>query len=332
MSDRCIPTLSVVFPVYDEEGNLPVLYDRVLEAIRDTGMAYELVFVDNGSTDGSLLVIKGLAERDTRVRYVSLSRNFGHQGGLVAGLSYAQGDAVITTDADLQHPPSLIPEMVRLWREGYEVVYTSKRNTHLGGLKGLQVRLFYSIMSKVSGLKLSFGQSDFRLLDRKLVDVLLDIPEYRKFLRGTVEWMGFRQTGVEYEVTERYTGESKFSYGTLISFALDGILAFSTLPLRWVAAMGALVSSVALLYAIIVVVLGILSATGGAVSLPPGWATVASAITFFGGVQLLAIGIVGEYLGRVYEQTKGRPVFIVREMSDREDSVKSQIGVMRWSR
>ena len=332
MSTHSLPTLSIVFPVYDEEGNLPALYDRVTEVLRDVGLRYELVFVDNGSTDGSLMVLKGLADRDPCVRYVSLSRNFGHQGGLVAGLSYAQGDAVITMDADLQHPPSLIPEMVQLWREGYEAIYTSKRNTHLGGLRGLQVRLFYAAMSRVSGLKLSFGQSDFRLLDRKLVNVLLNIPEYRKFLRGTVEWMGFRQTGLEYDVTERYSGESKFSYMTLISFALDGILAFSSLPLRWVAALGALVSTAALLYAVIVVILGILSATGAGVSLPPGWATVASAIAFFGGVQLLAIGVVGEYLGRVYEQTKGRPVFIVRETSDRQESPTSQIGVMRWSR
>jgi len=314
------PALSVVFPVFNERDNLNALHQRVSEAITETGLDYELIFVDNGSVDGSLDVIKSLAAGDSHVRYICLSRNFGHQGGLFAGLAGSHGDAVITMDADLQHPPSLIPRMVALWQEGHEVVYTTKTGHRMGALKGLQTKIFYRVMSKISGLNLSFGQSDYRLLDRKVLDALLSIPEYRKFLRGTVEWMGFRQTGLELSVEERHSGESKFSYRSLVSFALDGILAFSTMPLRWFIATGALVALLAIAYAMYVTILALVEAMGGPVSVPPGWASVAVAISFFGGVQLLGIGVLGEYLGRVFEQTKGRPVYIVRETSEDHDS------------
>ena len=326
------PTSSIVFPVYDEEGNLEILYQRVRDVLCQFGASYEMVFVDNGSTDGSLEIIKELSRRDPNVSFVSLSRNFGHQAALFAGMSYSRGDAVITMDADLQHPASLIPQMVELWQQGHEVVFTTKRNTHIGGLTGLQVRAFYWLMSKISGLRLSFGQSDFRLLDRKVVTVLLGIGEYRKFLRGTIDWMGFRQIGIEYDVEERYTGRSKFSYRNLVSFAVDGILSFSSLPLRWLAAAGVIIAMAGLVYALTAVILGILGLLGQGVTLPPGWATLAAAITFFGGVQLLAIGMIGEYVSRVYEQTKGRPVFIVRETSDCEEGNPPLVGNLPWSR
>ena len=314
--DKPNPQISLVFPVFNEDENLEPLYDGCRAALVEAGVTYEMVFVDNGSKDASLDGIKKLRESDPCVRYVSLSRNFGHQGGLFAGVSHSRGDAVITMDADLQHPSSLIPEMVNLWRLGYQVVYTTKRNSRLSGLRGVQGRLFYWAMSRVSGLKLSLGQSDFRLLDRKVADELLEIPEYRKFLRGIVEWVGFKQVGLEYDVSERRSGSSKFSYRSLVSFALDGILAFSTLPLRWMLALGALVALVALIYAVAAVIIGVLSFSGVGIDTPPGWATLAAAVTFLGGVQLIAIGVLGEYVGRIYEQTKGRPVFIVKEASD----------------
>lgn len=309
--------VSIAFPVWNEEDNLEELHKRVTEALVDTGVGYELMFVDNGSTDGSLAVIKRLRDRDTCVRYVSLSRNFGHQAGLFAGMSHATGDAVITMDSDLQHPPSLIPEMVRLWREGSDVVYTTKRGHHYSGLKGLQVKLFYWLISRVSGLNLSFGQSDFRLLDRQVVNTLLRMPEYRKFLRGAVDWVGYQQAALEYDVADRYRGKSKFSYKSLVSFAVDGVLAFSTMPLRWMLATGLIIASASVAYAIVAATLGILSLAGAGLALPPGWATIAASISFFGGVQLIAIGVVGEYIGRIYEQTKGRPVFIVRDGSEK---------------
>lgn len=311
-----LPKVSVVFPVYNEEGNLEVLYERVQEAFSNANVAYEMVFVDDCSSDGSLEIIKRLSLRDPGVRYVSLSRNFGHQGALFAGMSYASGDAVITMDSDLQHPPSLIPEMVALWLREFEVVYTTKRNQSISGLTGLQVKLFYWTMSKASGLKLAFGQSDFRLMDRKVVDVLLSIPEHRKFLRGMVDWTGFRQMGLAYDVPERYSGETKFSYRARWPMAVDGILSFSTLPLRWMLVAGLIIASLSLLYVGAMVVLGVLSLFHAGIDLTPGWATLAVAVTFFGGVQLIAVGVPGEYIGRIYEETKGRPVFIVREESD----------------
>ncbi|MFQ5801319.1 MAG: glycosyltransferase family 2 protein [Candidatus Methylomirabilales bacterium] len=310
------PVLSMVFPVWNEEENLEILHGEVSEALKLLDLPYELLFVDNGSTDGSLALIKQLARRDPNVRYISLSRNFGHQGGLFAGLWYCRGDAAITMDADLQHPPSLIPEMVRLWQQGFEVVYTKKRNHDVSGLRSIQVRLFYKGLSKLSGLTLSFGQSDFRLLDRRVIDVILNIPENRKFLRGTVEWVGFRQTGLEYDVAKRHAGQSKFSYRSLFGFALDGILAFSVVPLRWIFVVGSVTATLSLLYVGLAFVLGVLNLLGVGVNIPPGWATLAVSVMFLGAVQLIAIGILGEYIGRIYDQTKGRPTFIVRETSD----------------
>lgn len=293
------------------------LYQQVRDALQKAEVtSYEMVFVDNGSYDRSLEIMKTLRQNDPRVRYVSLSRNFGHQGGLLAGVSHSRGDAVITMDADLQHPPSLIPEMIRLWRRGCEVVFTVKRDTGLSAWRRLQMRMFYGVISRLSGLQLSFGQSDFRLLDRKVVETILSIPEYRMFIRGIVNWVGFRQAGVSYDVAPRFAGNSKFSLRTLIGFALDGILAFSVVPLRWVFLLGALTAGACFLYMGFAIVLGVLRLMDSVVTVPPGWATLAVAIMFVGSIQLIAIGILGEYLGRVFDQTKGRPRFIVRELSD----------------
>ena len=315
-----IPLVSVAFPVFIEAENLEMLHAEVTRALETTGLAFELIFVDNGSTDASLSIIKRLSETDPRVEFVSLSRNFGHQGALLAGISHAQGEAVITMDADLQHPSALLPEMVRLWQEGFEVVFTRKRRYPVHGMRLRQVKLFYWLMSKWSGLDLSFGQSDFRLLDRKVFEVFLRMPEARKFLRGLVEWVGFRQTGLEYDPLPRHAGESKFPFRALVSFAVDGIISFSLLPLRWSLGLGFIVASMSFVYGIAMVVMGLLNYAGMSVPLPPGWATLVVSILFLSGIQLIAIGMLGEYVGRIFEQTKGRPEFIVRaaSVSERE--------------
>ena len=309
------PLVSVAFPVFNEAENLEMLHAEVTRALETTGLAFELIFVDNGSTDASLSIIKRLSETDPRVEFVSLSRNFGHQGALLAGISHAQGEAVITMDADLQHPSALLPEMVRLWQEGFEVVFTRKRRYPVHGMRLRQVKLFYWLMSKWSGLHLSFGQSDFRLLDRKVFEVFLRMPEARKFLRGLVEWVGFRQTGLEYDPLPRHAGESKFPFRALVSFAVDGIISFSLLPLRWSLGLGFIVASMSFVYGIAMVVMGLLNYAGMSVPLPPGWATLVVSILFLSGIQLIAIGMLGEYVGRIFEQTKGRPEFIVRAAS-----------------
>lgn len=322
MSDHGVqesrPRVSVAFPVYDEQDSLRGLYEEVCEALAASDVDYELVFVDNGSSDGSLAMIKRLREGDANVRWVSLSRNFGHQGGLFAGMQHATGDVVITMDADLQHPPTLIPQMIALWRKGFEVVYTTKRHTDIGLLKRAFMRAFYWLISKLSGLRLEYGQSDFRLLDRRALDAIISIPEYHKFLRGQVSWVGFRQAGLEYDVAPRRSGSSKFSYTRLFAFAFDGVFAFSRYPLHLSTMVGSGVAALALLYMGYVVVVWLVQKLGGldATTLPPGWATSIAATLFMGSVQLIAIGVLGEYVGRVFDQTKGRPVYIVRETSE----------------
>ena len=310
--------VSLVFPLCNEANSLEVLYHQVVEACGQARVDPQLVFVDDGSTDQSLAVIKQLRSRDPRVVYVSLSRNFGHQNALVAGMTAATGSAVITMDADLQHPPSLLPQMIALWREGIEVVYTTKREARLPPVKAFVVKLFYRLLSRLSGLQFEFGQSDFRLLDRKVADVILGMPEYHKFLRGQVKWVGFSQRGLAYDVEARHSGESKFTYRRLFGLALDGLLSFSRYPLRLVTIVGTVVSSLSVLYVVFIIGLAVAHGFGWLreILLPPGWATLAVSILFLGSMQVVVMGVLAEYLGRVYEQTKGRPNFIIRERSD----------------
>lgn len=312
-----IPIVSIVFPVFNEEENLEKLYQIIREVCLQHELNYEMVFVDNGSTDNSLALLKKFSIQDKKVVYISLSRNFGHQGALFAGMTYATGDAVITMDADLQHPASLIPEMVKLWKEGTEVVYTIKKESALKGRKYFFAKCFYWLISKLSGLNFNFGQSDFRLLDKKVLKIILQIPEYHKFLRGQVEWIGFNQKGLSYNVDKRYSGESKFSYKSLFSFAFDGIFAFSKQPLRLITLIGVAISIISFLYIAFVAAVWILQKfnIASSIVLLPGWATLSVAIFFLGSLQLAVIGILGEYIGRIYDQVKGRPVFIVREIS-----------------
>lgn len=310
--------ISVVFPVFNEADNLKMLYQQVKQACNQSNIDYEMIFVDNGSTDNSLHLIKELRKEDKRIVYVSLSRNFGHQGALFAGMSYCAGDAVITMDADLQHPPSLIPRMIDLWRNGAEVVYTSKKNADLSIFLNFCVRSFYLIISRLSRLQLDFGQSDFRLLDRKVLNVILKMPEYHKFLRGQIQWVGFRQLGLTYSVEKRLSGKSKFSYSDLFLFALDGIFAFSRYPLHILTSVGLIVSIFSLGYICFISSIWILKIYGFShLPLPSGWATLIVSVLFIGSLQLIAIGILGEYIGRIYDQTKCRPIYIVREESEK---------------
>lgn len=309
--------VSVVFPVFNEEGNLDLLYRQVKDACAESAVDFEMIFVDNGSTDRSLEVIKTLAFHDGSVRYLSLSRNFSHQNALFAGMEHSQGDAVITMDADLQHPPALIPKMIEAWRKGAEVIYTTKNNYNISFARMLPVKLFYWLISKISGMQLSFGQSDFRLLDRKALNAILGMPEYHKFLRGQVSWIGFKQAGLSYDVGTRHSGRSKFSYRSLFAFALDGIFSFSRYPLHLIMLIGTAISLLSFIYICYITVIWFLRIMHVVyISLPSGWATLAVAMFFLGSIQLIAIGILGEYVGRIYDQTKGRPVFIIREASE----------------
>ncbi len=314
--------LSVVTPAFNEAEGLPKLIEELTAVLEPLAEEYEIVVVDDGSSDDTLHVLSELNRADPRVRWIGLSRNFGHQAALVAGLEAARGDVVISMDADLQHPPALLPEMVRHWREGTDVVYTVKRSTSGAFSLGRRLLMWagYAVLRVVSGMNLQFGQSDFRLLDRAVVDALIAIPEREKFLRGLVDWIGFRQMGIEYEPQARFAGEEKYTFGQLLRLVTTGVFAFSIVPLRVFSAAGFTIAALAFAYGVFAMAAGAYAlATGDVGVSPPGWASIAAAISFLGGLQLIGIGLLGEYVGRVYDQTKGRPTYVVREASPIRD-------------
>jgi glycosyltransferase involved in cell wall biosynthesis len=254
---------------------------------------------------------------DSRIHFVSLSRNFGHQGGLVAGLENCRGDVAITLDADLQHPPALIPDMLRLWRDGYQVVNTRRREANSGrGARSLINWVFYTIMSRLSGIPLNERQSDFRLLDRKALDALLSLPEREKFLRGLTYWIGFRQESLPYDVAPRHAGSTKFNLSQLLVFAVQGVTSFSLVPLRLFVLAGIVLAALSFLYGAYVLIYFLVKPSFA----PAGWASLAVGVFFLGGIQLIGIGVLGEYLGRVLNEVRGRPVYLVKEKS--RDDVK----------
>jgi dolichol-phosphate mannosyltransferase len=319
----------VVTPALNEEEGLGQLVEELWAVLPELADDFELVVVDDGSDDGTLQLLEELHAADARVRYVSLSRNFGHQAAILAGLEHAEGDVVVSMDADLQHPPELLPEMVHLWRSGYEVVYTIKRGSlqALSRRRRLVMKIGYATLRSVSGMKLQFGQSDFRLLDRAVVDAIVTMPEHEKFLRGLVDWIGFRQVGLDYEVRPRFAGQEKYTFRQLLRLVTTGVFSFSILPLRLFTAAGVSIAFLAFTYGVVAVAAGAYALTTGETSVsPPGWASVAAAITFLGGIQLIGVGLLGEYLGRVYDQTKGRPPYVVRASSHNSTGAPSSEG------
>ena len=312
--------LSVVAPAYNEAEGLPKFVQEVRSVLPALADDYEILIVDDGSRDATRSVLERLRAEEPRLRWLSLSRNFGHQAALVAGLAHARGDVVITMDSDLQHPPALLPQMVERWRDGYDVVYTTKTG---GGRFSLRRRLMmqvgYRILRFVSGLNLTFGQSDFRLLDRAVLDALLGMPERDKFLRGLVSWVGFRQTGIEYTVGARFAGTEKYTFRQLLHLVTTGVFSFTILPLRLFTAFGVTIALLSMVYGVFAVIAGgIALFTGNPALSPPGWATLTAAITFLGGIQLIGIGLLGEYIGRIYDETKRRPAYVVGAASSPE--------------
>ena len=308
------PAYSIVVPVYNESQSLDHCIERLTSVMQGLGEPFELVFVDDGSSDESFSILERHTRADSRIHTLSLSRNFGHQAALFAGLEASRGQAVISLDADLQHPPELIPQMIERWRQGSEVVYTVKKaNQSISRTRRVAMACAYSLIRFSTGLVLSFGQSDFRLLDRAVVDAIVRMPERRKFLRGLVSWAGFRQSALEYEPALRYAGASKYSYKRLFRLAFDGLFSFSVLPLRAVLLLGCLATLLGLTYSgIALAVVAFRWPVPGFTPAPPGWLSTMMLVVFFGGVQLVVLGLIGEYLGRVYEEVQHRPVYIVR--------------------
>jgi polyisoprenyl-phosphate glycosyltransferase len=309
VSAESIPTYSIVIPVLNEEGVLAELHRRLSKVSEDLDGECEFLFVDDGSTDSSRELLLGLREQDPRVKLAFLSRNFGHQLAITAGIDLARGDAVVVIDSDLQDPPEVIAEFAARWREGHEVVY-GVRSERKGesGFKLRTAHLFYRLLNRASDVELPLDAGDFRLLDRRVADVIRGMREPNRYLRGLVAWAGFRQIGVPYERDPRFAGETKYSLRSMLSFAADGLLGFSIAPLRLALGLGFVISALAFAGGLVAIGLKI-----AGVYTIPGWASVTVLLSFFTGFQLLVAGAVGEYVGRIYEQGKGRPLYLISD-------------------
>jgi dolichol-phosphate mannosyltransferase len=305
ITPRTLGLLSVVAPVYNEQELLNEFYARVCSALGD--LDFELVLVDDGSTDTTPAILHQLASNDPRVHVVYLSRNFGHQTALTAGLDHATGDAVVMLDADLQDPPELIPRMLDHWRAGCDVVYAVRE--HREGesrFKLTTARWFYKLFDKLTQVELQHNSGDFRLLDRSALNALLSMRERSRFLRGMTVWVGYRQAAVPYHRDPRFAGETKYTLSKMLRFSLDAISSFSHRPLQLATLLGFLISTLAFIAIPVVVVLRVLG------SYLPGFGSITIAILLLGGIQLICLGIIGEYVGRIYDEVKGRPLYLVR--------------------
>ncbi|MEW6446524.1 MAG: glycosyltransferase family 2 protein [Bacillota bacterium] len=299
---------SIVVPVYNEAPNVAAFYDRVTNVMVRLSEPYEIVFVNDGSKDDTLDRLLVLAEKDPKVKIIDLSRNFGKEIALTAGIDYASGEAVIPIDADLQDPPELIPELVAKWREGYDVVYATRvRRDGESWLKRWTARLFYRVIRRITAIDIPKDTGDFRLLSRPAVDALKRLRERNRFMKGLFTWVGFRQTAVYYRRQPRNAGKTKWNYWRLWNFALEGITSFSYIPLQFATYFGLSVAVFAFLYALFIVIRTVLFGRD-----VPGYPSLMTVILFLGGVQLFAIGVVGEYVGRIYSEVKQRPLYITR--------------------
>jgi len=307
------PKISIIAPIYNEVENIPELYRRISEVLDSTGDTWEIVMVDDGSTDGSTNLIREYRDRDPRVVPVIFARNFGHQIAVTAGLDYAQGDAVVIIDSDLQDPPEVILDMVAKWEEGFEVVYAVR--TEREGetwFKEFTASLFYRLIYRITDVDIPLDTGDFRLLDRKVVDVMGQMRERHRFLRGMSVWVGFRQTGVGYKRAARYSGETKYPLKKMLKFATDAITSFSYFPLQLAMYIGFISAGISILAIPIVVILRLAGSQAFF-----GQASTLIAVLFLGGVQLISLGILGEYIGRLYDEAKGRPLYIVSEAPEK---------------
>jgi glycosyltransferase involved in cell wall biosynthesis len=309
------PRLTVGIPIFNEAGTIPELGRRLGQVLDGLGVPSEVILVNDGSSDGSLEELRRLADADPRFKVIDLSRNFGHQAALYAAMTRASGEAVVLMDGDLQDPPELIPSLLARWEEGYEVVLAVRRKRKEGWLKRTAYSVYYRLLRSVAYVPIPVDSGDFSLMDRRIVRLVCEMPERNKFLRGLRAWAGFRQTSLEYERDARYAGETKYTLPKLFRLALDGLLSYSFVPLRLAFVVGAIVSLGSFALAAVYFFQRIFSDN----PIPRGFTTIAVLVLFLGGVQLLTIGIIGEYLGRIYDEVKRRPEFVVRETFGLDD-------------
>ena len=302
--------VSVIVPVYNEEGCISVAADRIRNVLKGY-YDFEILFIDDGSKDNTLNNLKILHVQDKKINYLSFSRNFGHQNALRAGTKYSDGDCIISMDGDLQHPPELIPELIRKWEEGYDIVYTIRKDAEkISFFKKFTSRLFYKMMNAISDINFEFGEADFRLIDRKAANELNNLNEDAIFFRGMIKWLGFKQIGVEYTPEKRIWGLTKYSRKKMYGLALSGITGFSIKPLRISTMIGLSIALLSLIYGLYALYIKIFTE-----NTIEGWASVFFMVTLIGGIQLIMIGILGEYLGKTFIESKKRPHYIIREKS-----------------
>jgi glycosyltransferase involved in cell wall biosynthesis len=302
------PEISVVLPVYNEQDNLQALHDRLRRALTSEGVTFEVIFVDDGSTDGSVSLLHGLAAEYQDVGLVRLARNFGHQVAISAGIDFAAGQAVIVMDADLQDPPEVLARFISKWREGYEVVYAVRRKRKEHVLKQVAYAGFYRLLRPLASIDIPLDSGDFCIMDRKVVNLLRAMPERNRFLRGIRSWVGFRQIGLEYERDARFAGEAKYNLAKLFKLAVDGLVSFSYTPLRLASLVGFAVSASAFALGARTLYMKLRYPDFIA-----GFTTIVVGITLLGGIQLITLGIAGEYIGRIFDEVKQRPLYTVRE-------------------
>ena len=310
------PLVSIVIPAFNEEAGLSRISEKLIEVFETLpAYNYELLFIDDGSDDTTLEVLGKLNVQNPKIQYLSFSRNFGHQVAVKAGLDHARGDCVISMDADLQHPPELIVDLLAKWQEGYDIVYTIRKDDkELGILKRLTSHMYYRMINTLSDIKIKEGTADFRLLDRSVVNIIRNMEENHLFLRGMIKWLGFRQCGISYTPGKRESGETKYTVRKMFSLAIEGITSFSIRPLRLATWIGIIASSIGFLYGLLALY-GYLFTDWNIT----GWTSLIIAVIFLGGLQLITLGIIGEYIGKLFMQVKGRPNYIIKKSSLNED-------------
>lgn len=303
-------TYSVVVPMYNEELVVSETYKRLKKVMDKINEPYEIVFVNDGSRDKTSEIVNEICKKDKNIKLIEFSRNFGHQIAITAGMDYAEGDAIVVIDADLQDPPEVIPEMIKKWKEGYDVVY-GKRIKRKGDtfFKKFTAAVFYRLLNKMTDVNIPVDTGDFRLIDRKVCEALKQINERNRYIRGIISWLGFKQIGVEFVRDERFAGETKYPLKKMLKFAFDAITSFSYKPLKLASYVGMLVSCASFIYLIVVFIQKL------CIGVPvPGWASIVAISLFFNGIILLMLGIIGEYIGRIYDEAKGRPLYVVKDI------------------
>lgn len=308
--------ISVIVPMYNEEAVIPATYSRLKEVLDGLKESYEIIFINDGSRDRTRDMLMEICEKDKTVKLIDFARNFGHQVAITAGMDYAAGECMVIIDGDLQDPPELIPKMMELWRQGYDVVY-GKRISRQGEtiFKKVTAKIFYRLLRSLTDVNIPVDTGDFRLIDRRVCEALKQLPERSRYVRGLMSWVGFKQTPIEFERSERYAGETKYPLKKMLKLAMDGIMSFSYKPLKLSSWLGSLLSVFSFVYLIIVLLQKIFFPE----SAQSGWASLIAVSLFFNGITLLMLGIIGEYIGRIYDEAKGRPLYIISELKNMED-------------